>query len=419
MNLTSSNVFKVASWEFTRGIKTPMFLVLTFMMPILMSLGGVAGYLAERSYTPETIKVGILDQTNDTQGYFKQYTGTINNVEVVQYTDSPDRIAENLVESDLDGVVVLTEEGISTGVVPVYTMNTQLKTNLLEMVLSGPVSMYRLAQSGIDPNLVMEITSGGVQVVPEVLWTPEEGTAEPSQQVQWFEKDAAEAIVPIIVSLILLMATLFSGQMLMYGIIKEKRNRIVEILLSSMSSEELLLGKILGFGSLSLAQISIWVAAGVIIGSRFWDLSQLLPGPKVLISSILFFIFGYFLLASIFAATGASMKEAEEGSQAYGLIILIPMAPMFFISLLMMTPNALWARILSHVPPFIPAMVLLRMAFTDIPWWEFGTTLLVLILSIYLFVRLGAKVFEEGILQYDRNLSFKDLKNIISRKRSM
>ena len=101
--------------------------------------------------------------------------------------------------------------------------------------------------------------------------------------------------------------------------------------------------------------------------------------------------------SALFAALGATMKEAEEGSQAQGLVILIPMFPLFISGVIFMTPNVLWMRVLSHIPPFIPAMVLLRMAATTLPLWEMATIFIALLISIVLIIYAGARIFEKGI----------------------
>ena len=194
--------------------------------------------------------------------------------------------------------------------------------------------------------------------------------------------------------------------------VMEKRNRIVELLLSSVSSLELMMGKIVGYGTLSLLQIIIWFTAGFLVASRFLDLGEIPLSFAEILPPLIFFIFGYIMIAALFAALGATMKEAEEGSQAQGLVIIIPMFPLFISSVIFMTPNVLWLRVLSHIPPFIPAMALLRMAATTLPMWEMITIFIALIISIILIVFAGARIFEKGILQYD-SISLKEIKAMI------
>ena len=114
----------------------------------------------------------------------------------------------------------------------------------------------------------------------------------------------------------------------MYGVITEKRNRIVEILLSSGSAFELLMGKLLGFAARGLIQIAIWLAVGLTVAVRFLDFREIPLGFAELAPSLLFFLGGYILFSAMFAALGATMKDAEGGSQAQGLVVLVPMIPL-------------------------------------------------------------------------------------------
>ncbi len=237
------------------------------------------------------------------------------------------------------------------------------------------------------------------------------------KQIDGEEFNLATVIIPVLMGLGLIIAVLFSGQVMMYGVIKEKQNRIVEILLSSISSFDLLMGKLIGFGLLSLLQMLIWFLVGGFLAFGVFNVPGFTFGVKDIIVPLLFFFFGYFMLSSLFAAIGATMKEAEGGSQIQGMFILIPMLPLFVAAPLFMYPNALWARIISHVPPFIPAMMLIRIGATDIALWEIVTTLTALILSTFLFIALGAKIFKSGIMKYDKAMGFKELKAALTREK--
>ncbi|NLA27407.1 MAG: ABC transporter permease [Firmicutes bacterium] len=230
------------------------------------------------------------------------------------------------------------------------------------------------------------------------------------------EFSIAGAIAPFFFSMVLVIAVMISGQVLMYGVLKEKRNRIVEILLSSVTALELLLGKILGFGLLGLLQIAIWLSVGLAAASRFINLGELGLTLESLIPLILFFIGGYLMFAALFAAMGATMKDAEGGSQTQGMVVLIPMIPMFASTAILMSPNAAWVRIFSYIPIFTPTTMLMRIASTTIPWWELASTFAVMVLGIAFFIYLGARIFSRGLLQFDRTISLKEIGKMMRKK---
>jgi ABC-2 type transport system permease protein len=263
--------------------------------------------------------------------------------------------------------------------------------------------LYRLQKAGLSEAQIR------LAVTPVLIQARSLAGEEPS---------LAEMLVPYAVVFILVLAAIFSGQVLMFGVIKEKRNRIVEILLSSVSSLDLLVGKLVGFAALGLMQVAIWLSVGLAVAARLIDLSRVSLAAANLVPAILFFISGYLLFASLFAAMGATMKDAEGGGQAQGMVILVPMIPLFAAQAILMSPNALWVRIMSFVPPFIPVTVLIRMAATTLPWWEIASTFVVLLLSVVLFVVMGARIFERGILHYDRTISLKEIQRMLKKNYS-
>ncbi|HHX87480.1 MAG TPA: ABC transporter permease [Firmicutes bacterium] len=266
--------------------------------------------------------------------------------------------------------------------------------------VKSAVTLYRLNTMGLNPDQVQ-------QAIAPVMLQNRALTGE--------EGSLYDFLIPFIFGIILMFSAMFSGQVLMYGVIKEKRNRIVEILLSSISSLDLLLGKIIGFGALGLLQIVIWITVGLIVAKRFLDLEQLSLSFADLITPLLFFFGGYLLFSSLYAALGATMKDAEGGSQMQGMVILVPMVPLFASSAILMAPNAFWVRLFSFLPPFIPVTMLIRVSATTLPWWEVAASFVMLIISVAFVIYLGARIFSRGILQFERTLSLKEIGKMLKK----
>jgi len=392
-NLT--NITRVARWEFLKNVKSPIFLVLTFVIPLIMVAVGGISYLTEQSAQEEGLNLAVVDQTSEFYRYLEDHTeGSPVVIETIEAeSDDFERLLQ---EEPYEAILEIEEDSLQRGALTLYTEDARgLNIGNLRGVINNAASSYRVEKMGLDPQEI-EIATAPVELETRTV------TGE--------EEDFADMVVPFIAGMALIFAVILTGQILMYGVIKEKRNRVVEILLSSISSLELLLGKIAGFGALSLAQIGIWLGAGLVVALTLIEIPVVNLGAGQVVIPILFFFFGFLMLFSIFAAVGATMKEAEGGSQAQGMIIIIPMIPLFLATPLIMNPNALWARIISHIPPFTPTAVLIRMGGTNLPAWEIASTLAVLILATVLFVYLGAKIFEGTILQYDRSAGWKDLK---------
>lgn len=389
------NVFKVFRWEFLKNLKSPVFLVTTLMIPLIMVLAGGVGYYAGTSTLKEEQQVAVIDETGEFFPYLESKLAGSPVKVTLHDPAQQEQLAEQVEEGELNGYLIFTTENVESGMINYYVRDAkEVNIGALGEAVTAALTRYRMEKIGLTEEEINLATA------PVVL--------HPSS-VSGEEFSAAAAFAPFFFSLVLVIAVMTSGQVLMYGVLKEKRNRIIEILLSSVSALDLLLGKIIGFGLLGLLQIGIWLVVGVAVASRFIDLSQIGMSAAELFPMVLFFIGGYVMFAALFAAMGATMKDAEGGSQTQGLVVMIPMIPMFASGAIMMSPNALWVRIFSYIPIFTPVTMLMRIGATTLPWWELASTFAVLMLGVAFFIYLGARIFSRGLLQFERTISFKEI----------
>ena len=223
------------------------------------------------------------------------------------------------------------------------------------------------------------------------------------------------------IAFVFLFVVLFSGTFVLQNVIREKQSRMVERILAAITPRELIAGKILAFGALGLVQAAIWVAVGLSLllvvgpywGLPTWPLLGLLlsymPWGKLLLF-VAFFVLGYLFIASFSAAMGSTMTDVFSGQQTQSLLVVLPaVLPLSLINLLISNPQTAVYKVLSYFPPSIPGAMMLRMARTEVPPWEVLTSLLVLLLSTVLMVRLAGKIFEVGILMYGKSLSLREI----------
>ncbi len=389
------NVIKVFRWEFFKNLKSPVFLVTTLMIPLFMLLGAGISYYATTSTSQEEYRVAVIDETGEFFPYLE--TQLVNSPVKVSLHDSAlrEQLANKVGANELKGYIIFTPENVQSGMIDYYVKDAkEVNMGTLSDAVQAALTLYRMEKMGMTAEEISLATA------PVVL-NPRSLSGE--------EVSVAAMVAPIFFAVVLIFAVMISGQVLMYGVLKEKRNRIIEILLSSVTALELLVGKIIGFGLLGLLQIGIWLAVGLAVAARYFDLGQMGMSPAELIPILLFFIGGYVMYAALFAAVGATMKDAEGGSQTQGLIVLIPVIPLFASGAIIMSPNALWVKILSYIPIFTPATMLMRIGATNLPWWELASTFTVLMLGAALIVYLGARIFSRGLLQFERTISFKEM----------
>jgi ABC-2 type transport system permease protein len=253
--------------------------------------------------------------------------------------------------------------------------------------------------------------------------------------------------ISFIIGLLMYIIVLMYGSMVMRSVMEEKTNRIVEVMMSSVRPFELMLGKIIGSAGVGTTQLIIWAILNtlVFIGvSAFLGVDAAaqaqaspLPGapgsgvdvaqtqemlPQILaeisrqnwwyivIVTILFFIGGYFLYASLFAALGSAVGDDMGEGQSLTFPVMLPIIIAFFImsSVVMRAPNSPLAVFASLFPLFSPIVMPGRLAF-DPPLWQVGLSIAILIGTAVFFVWLSARIYRVGILMYGKKVTTKEL----------
>lgn len=208
--------------------------------------------------------------------------------------------------------------------------------------------------------------------------------------------------LPYGVTLLFYVLILMSASLLLNSITKEKENRVLEILMSSISPRQLLTGKITGLGIAGLIQAAIWVGVGFAalrLGGRSFDLSQAFQLPlSFLLWGLIFFVLGYALYASLMASVGALVPNLREASQATFIVIIPLVIPLMAISIIIRDPNGALATILSLFPLTAPVTMMTRLAATSVPLWQTTLAAILLALTAAWIVRAVANMFRAQTL---------------------
>ena len=223
-------------------------------------------------------------------------------------------------------------------------------------------------------------------------------------------------IIGMFLAFILFLGAFMSGVMTLYGVMKEKQSRVVEMMMSSVSAWELMCGKLIGLGLAGLIQVTVWAVTAYVAASQFFPVSLASLTLVHWISYPLYFILGYLFIASIFGTVGAAIKDIHSGG-AVGFAGVIPYIPMMFSALIIQKPDMFWIRIAGFFPPFTPGVMLLRIGATPlasegtrfVPAWEIALSLVSLALGTFLMMRFATKVFEVGMLMTGKSASLREL----------
>jgi len=227
------------------------------------------------------------------------------------------------------------------------------------------------------------------------------------------ENEAAKIIIPMVISFLFVIAVMTSGGYLLQALVEEKENRTMEIVVTSVSPNELMAGKIIGNLSVGLTQLLAWtvVAAAVLIG--FGDRIPFMQNLQVpwneLILSLLLMLPAFVFTSALMAIIGSTVTETQEASQVTGLITLPIFVPYYFLSFILQNPNGTFARILSFFPMSAPLAMSTRIAITNVPTWEIILVFVIMIFFCLLTIWLAGRAFRRGMLQYSKRVSLSQL----------
>jgi ABC-2 type transport system permease protein len=217
--------------------------------------------------------------------------------------------------------------------------------------------------------------------------------------------------LPYAVTLIFYMVIMSAASLLLSSVAKEKENRVMEILMLSVTPRQLLTGKIVGLGLIGLLQTLIYVGTGRYLldqsTSVFNMASAFLLPPSFMVWAVVFFLLGYALYASLMAGLGALVPNMREASQATMVIVLPLIIPLFLISIMIEHPNGPVATIFSLIPFTAPVTMMLRLSATTVPWWQPVLSALLLLLTAFFILRAVAGMFRAQALLSGQPFSVK------------
>ncbi|MBR3096976.1 MAG: ABC transporter permease [Bacteroidales bacterium] len=442
--------------EYLNKVKKKSFLLTTFGVPILFAgMYAVMIFIMLRTEV-DTKRIAVIDNSGIVMP-------TLENSDRITFTQldetDPENVKNRLGEYDADILLCISPLDSATKSVSATTyadkpMGVET-SSFIENRINDAVEAYRIDSYGIpDLEQIMSDVQSNIHLTS---YTVDEKGKESISQSE----------VYMIVSMVLAMAlymfiAIFSG-MVMSSVIEEKSSRVVEVLVSSVKSTELMFGKIIGVALVALTQFLLWIIlTGMILGilggivgmdkitggmdqsqmeqmqqmtmgagagtaidlQALTDTTAVAEGPtgmqavlgtlgslnytQIGVSFLLFFIFGYLLYASLFAAIGSAV-ENEADTQQLQLPVTVPLLIGFFIAFYAFrAPESSIVWWGSMIPFTSPIVMLARLPF-GVPTWELILSIGLLVLTFIACAWASAKIYKVGILMYGKKSSFKDL----------
>ena len=219
--------------------------------------------------------------------------------------------------------------------------------------------------------------------------------------------------VPFLSAWIMVMVIFMVSGALLHSVSEEKENRVVEVLITSVSPLALMTGKVLGLGATGLLQVGIWLVSLAALVPRivnaFPDIGDIALSPGLAAAIVLFFLAGYFVFAVVMAGLSAATVSAREASSLSSIVLLPALAPLVFSAFISLAPNGVFARTLTFIPFTASFTMMIRIGVTDVALWEIALSLIVTVGSGLALLWLSARVFRAGILTYGQRMSLRGL----------
>ena len=385
--------------EFSQVIKTKTFIIMTLAFPVLALIAiGIFSFIQGMEKPPapgEVVTIGYVDEVGGFSGYTEQPGEPT--VTLIGY-GTPEEATTALLAEDISQYFIIPSDYVDTGVITRYT---------LERELEPPGEIQWVIKSFLLSNLLRGQTSPEVTERAKTPMMLSSIRLDETGQVATDQGGFGAFVVPYLFSILLIMAIFTSSGFLLQGLGEEKENRVMEILLSSVSARQLLTGKVLGLGAAGLLQMLIWLlSAGVLVTMASTTIGGLLSTLQIpgnfMVLGIVYFILGYLLFAILMAGVGSISPTAREGQQLSVIFTMVGILPLMLAYFIIENPSHVVTQILTLFPFTAPITVMLRLGLADIPTWELVASIALLVIFIIGSLVLAAKVFRTFLLMYGK-----------------
>lgn len=423
------NTWVIIKREYLERVRTRTFLVLTVLLPVIMTvlmalpaklatMGAKAQHevlVTSTAQFGETLRQQ-LQASPPHPSDEEEAAGTDANAKpkpedqyIIDVDANPTEaergiLRDKLDKREIDGYLWLTDDAVAAHKVTWYAREV---TSFRERSwLSSALTRISLQQ---------QLSSKGVSAEQaDALLTPVKVDPIRVERGREAKGSGTGRILEIVVMVMLIyMAVLFYGISVMRSVLEEKNTRVMEVLLSSATSTQLMTGKLLGVGAVGLTQILVWTVMGGIVAlpslAAQPNLSELQLSPFVLVAFAVFFLLGYLLYSTMYAAIGAITTTEQEGQQLQFLVVIPLVLSVFMLAPVMRTPDSAVVTWMSMVPFFAPIVMYARIILQTPPWWQIALCLLLLAGTVAGLVVLCARIYRIGVLIYGKRATLPEI----------
>lgn len=435
----------VVKREYLQRVRTRMFVMLTFLGPVLLLLFAIVPSVLFSLKTGPT-RLAVVDGTGDPQFYerfivalgdrdaldradlarslnantrerIEQATTSLRGSFATERVDLNGRsladvrreLNQRIAENQLDGYVVLPLDILENPKSrPAYfgrNVGDVITRSQIQERLNLAVSRQRLVMAGVDENRLNDLANPVALETYPVNEKGEEGARD----------SGAGFLMVFLVGFAIYLTILMYGQVILGAVVEEKETRIAEILLSSISSVPLMMGKLIGVSLVAMTQLAIWGVTFAFGTRLLLSVSgvQGLSVPRLpalfVVYFFLFFLMGYFLYASLYALIGSMVTTTQEGGQLAMPVVLLLVFGFYLAFPVIRSPSSPLAFWVSMVPFFAPITMIIRIVSQTPPFWEIALSLFIGLATVLAMLWLTARIYRVGMLMYGKRATIPEV----------
>jgi ABC-2 type transport system permease protein len=392
-------------------VKSKAFIISLVLMPVIIIAMALLPALLVSSVDDENVQIGVIDNTHkliqplgeklDREFRLKngQPNYILRNLSEGRSEDSAQAEAKRLIATgSIEGYFLVPSTAYDSGRIEYRSKNVaNFKVQeRFSRAIEQVIIENRLVEHGMDTALIRQLTTS---VNVKSIKISKEGEETEASFVETF----ASAYIGL---LMIIFMVLTSGQLLVRSMVEEKSNRVIEVLLSSSTSRELMTGKILGLSGLGILQLLVYAFIGFALALKT---NTNIIQPEYFLLTLLYAILGYLFYASIFIAAGSPATTEQEAQQITAYVSMLMIVPFGIMMLVLQNPNSLIVRILSYIPVFTPSVMVLRISIQMPTFGEILATVILLIISTAVMMWIAGKIFRIAILSYGKRPSLSEL----------
>jgi ABC-2 type transport system permease protein len=427
-----AKLWAIIKREYLERVRSKWFLIATFLGPIFFAaIIIVPAWIASRSKaTTQVSNIVILDATGTEFGKrlaFAIASDTtdqekipeVRSIAPAELTQAESLATRDVMEKKKVGYLVVDQRTVAGEVARYAGRNASSIPDMAQIraALRQTILASRLESIGIDNSRTKELTFIPLNFSTERITERGRGGS-----------GMASVMFGFAIGFLLYMTIIIYGQTIMSSVIEEKTSRVAEVVMSSVPTDTLLAGKVLGVGAVGLTQQILWIATTYVLLKLRAPLMEKLGAPAVSFSLpdislgaaillLLFFLLGFIFYSSLYAAVGSAVNSEQEARQAATPLMIMIVFAGVFIQPVLLNPMGRTAQVLSLVPITSPIIMPIRMAVTGVPPLELAASLGFLLIGCIAALWVASRIYRVGLLMYGKRPTMREMARWVSYSR--